>query len=644
MDFTREINWFELGRELLRPEHAVWTGTALFLALLFLRPRNRRLHKTGLLLSVFLTLRFLAWRWTSTLALDTTANAICSGLLLAADVWGAVNMSLFYVHLWNIDRPLPQAPSWEGRPSVDIFVTVTHEPLAILTRTVIGCLSQAYLPRAVHILDDGGRDEVEALARELGCGYFRRGTRRGAKAGNLNYALERTQGELIAVFDVDHIPVRTFLEETAPFFKDPRIAAVQTAHHFVNDDPFRRNFRAGREISNEQELFYQVIMHGLGLWDSAFFAGSAGVIRRSALKEIGGFRMETVTEDTHTSINLLARGYRIEYLNKDLIHGLVPETLYGFLVQRLRWATGNFQIFLKDNPIWKPGLRWYQRVFFVNLLAYYFFPLQRLIYMTAPLWYLAMGWRCLQTDIGSLGSYFLPAFLVNLVMFDAVCGHVSHFALCSIYEIIQMVPVLARMAKTFLCPWLREAEFLVTPKGDTSHARRNNWRTAAPILVLFLALLAGLSAGIWKYLRFPDAWELILINGLWAAYNVIFCGLAIGCTQDQPYRRRAPRVRINLPATIIADGVGREAETVDLSEEGCLLRLPQGGHVPDHFTVDIRSDGISCRVDVHKVHCHHNQDGHLLIKARFPALNAEQRTRLIQLAYTLPAGVADARK
>jgi cellulose synthase (UDP-forming) len=63
------------------------------------------------------------------------------------------------------------------------------------------------------------------------------------KPGNLNHALQLTNGELIAIFDADHVPVRGFLRQTVGFFDDARVALVQTAQHFFNADPFERNLK-----------------------------------------------------------------------------------------------------------------------------------------------------------------------------------------------------------------------------------------------------------------------------------------------------------------------------------------------------------------------------------------------------------------
>jgi len=88
---------------------------------------------------------------------------------------------------WNLRNPEIKLP--EHRYSVDILIPTLGEPLDILRATMVGCNKISY-PHKTFILDDSGRSEVEALAKNLGCNYIARPTHKGAKAGNLNYALK----------------------------------------------------------------------------------------------------------------------------------------------------------------------------------------------------------------------------------------------------------------------------------------------------------------------------------------------------------------------------------------------------------------------------------------------------------------------
>ncbi|WP_229719904.1 glycosyltransferase [Asaia siamensis] len=187
--------------------------------------------------------------------------------------------------------PLPSdTASW---PSVDIYIPTYNEELRIVRQTVLAAMGIDWPNDRinVYILDDGHRDEFREFAESCGAGYIARSEHTHAKAGNLNHAMTLTKGDLIAIFDCDHIAKRNFLIETVgPFMTDERLALIQTPHHFYSPDPFQRNFSHGAFVPPEGNLFYGLIQDGNDFWNATFFCGSCAVIRRSALQEIGGGR------------------------------------------------------------------------------------------------------------------------------------------------------------------------------------------------------------------------------------------------------------------------------------------------------------------------------------------------------------------
>ncbi|MEI9969231.1 MAG: glycosyltransferase [Terracidiphilus sp.] len=167
----------------------------------------------------------------------------------------------------------------------------------------------------VYLLDDGRRKEFEQFAYEAGIGYRTRPDNQFAKAGNINAALKTTTSSLVAVFDSDHVPTRSFLQMTIGWFlRDPKLAVMQTPHRFYSPDPFERNLKQFHIIPNEGELFYGVVQDGNDFWNSSFFCGSCAVLRRAALDEIGGIAGETVTEDAHTSLRMQMAGWNTAYI------------------------------------------------------------------------------------------------------------------------------------------------------------------------------------------------------------------------------------------------------------------------------------------------------------------------------------------
>jgi cellulose synthase (UDP-forming) len=209
--------------------------------------------------------------------------------LFLAEVYIWVMLLLNYLQtVWPLKReivPLPDDMSkW---PTVDIYIPSYNEPLEVVRDTVLAaqCIDYPKDKLKIYLLDDGKRNEFAVFAADVGVGYITRNDNKHAKAGNLNHAMTLTHGELICVFDCDHVATRVFLQATVGgFLNDPMLALVQTPHYFYSPDPFERNLSVGRNIPNEGMLFYGPIQQGNDNWNATFFCGSCAVIRRAALE------------------------------------------------------------------------------------------------------------------------------------------------------------------------------------------------------------------------------------------------------------------------------------------------------------------------------------------------------------------------
>ena len=375
-------------------------GLAILLSL------NRYLRPAIIFLSCFASMRYFYWRIRFTVNLDSTADSVVSLLLLAAEFYGLLILFLGYFQTIEVVERTPARP--KQFPSVDVFIPTYNEPADIVRRTLVGALAIDFPHKQVYVLDDGRRPEIRAMAEALGAVYITRPDNRHAKAGNLNHALGLTRGELIAVFDADHIPIRGFLRYTVGFFADAKVALVQTAQHFFNPDPYERNLKLTHRIPPEQHFFYHVIQCGNDFWNSAFFCGSCAVLRRSAIESIGGIKTETVTEDAHTAMELHARGFDSVYLRIPLAAGLAAETFAAHVRQRMRWARGMAQILRSDCPLLKRGLSFPQRLNYFNAMLHFFFGIPRLILILAPLAFAYLGLHPIRADALAVIAYILP--------------------------------------------------------------------------------------------------------------------------------------------------------------------------------------------------------------------------------------------
>lgn len=375
---------------------AVLALSSIFVYLLINRSPSRRASLILVLMSVSITARYLFWRASDTLDFETTGQAVFGLLLFGAELFAGTLMALSYVQTaWPLNRkpvPLPRDP--EHWPTVDVYIPSYNEALEIVRSTVFAAMNMDW-PRdklRVWILDDGRRPEFRAFAEQVGCGYIIRPDNKGAKAGNLNHAMQHTDGEFIAVFDCDHAPTRAFLQMTVGWLvRDARLAMVQTPHHFYSPDPFERNLARKRRVPNEGLLFYGAIQPGNDLWNAAFFCGSCAVIRRSALQDVGGVPHATVTEDCHCSFLMQQRGWHTAYLRLPLAAGLATERLSLHIGQRIRWARGMIQILRLENTLFARGLTLPQRLCYFTAQFGFLFALPRLVFLCSPLAFLFFG-------------------------------------------------------------------------------------------------------------------------------------------------------------------------------------------------------------------------------------------------------------
>ncbi len=211
---------------------------------------------TLMIMSMFCTFRYGYWRINQVIrffqdpanhwgALDAFF-IIC---LLLAEVYAFIILFLGYFQtIWPLRRApvaLPDDP--EEWPHIDVLIPTYNEPLDVVRYTALGALNMDWPADKLHvyILDDGRRKEFEQFAFEAGIGYRTRPDNKHAKAGNINTALKTMNSPFVAIFDSDHVPTRSFLQMTMGWFlRDPKLAMLQTPHHFYSPDPFERNLRA----------------------------------------------------------------------------------------------------------------------------------------------------------------------------------------------------------------------------------------------------------------------------------------------------------------------------------------------------------------------------------------------------------------
>lgn len=567
----------------------------LFPLVLLLRDtRAEPILRAGFLAAAFTVCGlYLVWRARHSLNFIEPAGPWISIGLYAAELYCFASVLLLVVQTGLGGRRPARRPEAPGfAPSVDVLIPIYKEPLEILERTVVAARAMDYPNFRVHVLDDGHRDEVRLLAERLGATYHQ-GPRRHAKAGNLNQALARTDGELFVVFDTDHVPTRAFLERTVPFFVDPRMGFVQTPHHFRNPDVFQHAFRASGRIPNEQDMFNHGIQSERDRWGGAFFVGSGAVFRRAAIDSVGGFKLLSITEDIHTSQHVHAAGWRSAFVDEDLAVGLSAENLASYIVQRRRWMLGCLQIFFRDNPLFCRGLSLRQRFGYFASLYHFFYPLPRLVFWLTPLAYLYFHLHPILADVAVLTAYLIPYLLVLPMISAVLIPGWARPLWGSFYESAVSAP-LARSILDLVLP--KSLGFQVTPKGITSQSHRFDWASARWTLVLAFGMALGLAKGVYELAAFGVERDAYVFNLAWCGLNLVFLLAGLMIAWERPQRRVEDRVRRTIPVRIrwaSAASVAEEgivASTLDVGLGGCAIALDRPHALPDRFELELMLD------------------------------------------------------
>jgi len=266
---------------------------------------------------------YIGWRWLGSVNTDALWFSIP---LLVAETGAFIGLILFTINLWSAKSPIPgplpasirdcmDDPDTPDRPvSVDVFFATYSEDPELVRLGLQDAKRMTYPHRIdmkIHVLDDGKRPAMEAVAREEGVNYITRSDNLGFKAGNLRNAMTVTSGDFILICDADMRPFPTFLEETLGYFRDPKVAWVQTPHWFHDIPPgvplpaalerwlgspgrgigraFERIFgpvQIGEDpFANDPQLFFDVIQRRRNWANASFCCGAGSIHRREAVME-----------------------------------------------------------------------------------------------------------------------------------------------------------------------------------------------------------------------------------------------------------------------------------------------------------------------------------------------------------------------
>ncbi|MDB4916234.1 MAG: glycosyl transferase 2 family protein [Gemmatimonadetes bacterium] len=551
-------------------------------------PRSQELAIRGIALGAYgYGVYWIIWRWHSSLNWEHPAFSL---VLVLAETFGLISMAFFIFTAWRLEHREP--PPCPDGLSVDVFITCYDEPLQLLRRTAIGARAIRY-PHTTYILDDGKRDEVKAMADGLGIGYIRREGNAHAKAGNLNHAFSVTSGEFVLQLDADHVPLPNILDRLLGYFNEPRLAFVQSPQDFYNTDSFTHvENDEGRQMWEENRLFFSLIQPGKDRMNAAFFCGSCGVLRRTAFEEIGGFSVQTITEDMETSMLLHARGWKSCYHGETLAYGLAPASAAQYHVQRLRWGQGSMQILRKMNPLFVPGLSWKQKISYFSSVIVYLDGAQRLVFYLAPVVFFLFGILPVKVDNHALLIRLVPYMFLTVGSFELLSRGTGYILISERFNMTRFWTYVLALSGYFA---KKPLKFNVTPKG----AGDVPFKTYAP--QLYLAIIS-FSAFVWALVARHLGWidyhdgggmsTAFLVNGAWLVWNLYFALYVVRHSiqsrqlrGDHRFAQRLPtRIQVVMNGEATGDALPATTENINSSglsfrstssfDEGALLDIP----------------------------------------------------------------------
>ena len=470
--------------------------------------------------------------------------AALSGLLLLGLVRLTHALALLRAGPRAPEPPPPPPTAW---PSVTVQLPVFEE--AAVVGRLLAAVARLDYPRErleVQVLDDSQDETADLLAagvadlrrQGIAAHHLRRPTRAGYKAGALAAGLEQARGELVALFDADFLPPPDFLRRAVPWFQDPRVGLVQAAWGHEN--------RAASLLTRLQALLldahFQVEQAARDLQGGfVAFNGTAGVLRRAAIEDAGGWSADTLTEDLDLALRAQLCGWRFRFLPDLVVPAELPEDGPALRAQQQRWTRGAAATTRKLlRLIWRaPGLRTGQRLSASALLLQH------------AAWPLLLLLLLGSAAIAALPAQPPPWFpLAQALLFALASGSVALAwavgqrarGARGVLEALALAPLLFALGFGLCAANARAwwqglrggaAAFARTPKRGDARAPRYAVARALPLAELLLGLVCAGACGAALARERPAALPFLLLMAAGL--------LGWGLTLLRPARSRAPR-------------------------------------------------------------------------------------------------------
>lgn len=550
------------------------------------------LRKSVACVYIAVMLAYLGWRIT----IINPASLTLSLIYFFAEVLGFVLGLVMIFCSWDYKH-------YEPRPAplgltVDVFITTYQESVELVRWTAIAAREIRYTHQT-FILDDGNRPEMRALAAELGVNYLARGKNTDAKAGNLNYGLKHSTADFVMVFDADHIVMPHALDVTLGFFRDEKVALVQTPQDFYNIDAFQYvNARRNGGLWHDQTFFYNIAEPAREMFNGSSCIGTGVVYRRAAIDAIGGIPIDTVTEDMQTSLKLHKLGYETIYINEPIAYGVAAADIREFYKTRHRWAHGNLHALRVEKILTCKGLTFGQRLSYLTLGLIYIEGWQQLLLYSVPVVSLLLGWAPFEITVVNVLVVLLFPVLTTMLLQELGCG----FSRAWVNEIFSVARFPLHLLSWVALFGRKKIPFRTSSK--TIHGKAE-WPLLTPQLIVLASSLGAFGYGVvnmaldFQVGPLAEAFlmmsaghfdtvdwnakldqgytvELVAVSGFWALFNSTKTGYLISkAFADSRKQADEYRFDVRLPLQFRAGARDADARVFKISRSTISARLYQ---------------------------------------------------------------------
>ena len=550
--------------------------------------------------NAIISILYILWRVT-TIPTNNFISFILGITLYSAELLGLISFLIFQFLFTKKYKLIPKSLKdfKDGQvPTVDVLICTYNEPLELLKKTIVASKNLNY-PKdkfKVYVCDDGKRNELKELCKLYDVNYITRNDNKGAKAGNINNAINIISGDLFAVLDADMIPKKEFLNRTVGYFSNKNTAFVQTPQVYYNQDMYQYNL--SKNIPNEQDFFMRNIEEARASINAVLHVGTNAVFNRQYVLNIGGYPTCSITEDMAVGMLLQANGHDSVFINEELVLGLSATTFSELVKQRDRWCRGNLQVIKKFNIFFNKGLTLSQKIAYFDGVIYWLSSIQKLIYILSPIIYLLTSNLIIDAPVENLLTMFIPFLLGQLLIFKILSPKTRSLKWSHYYEIAMAPHISLSVLKELLA---LKINFNVTSKDITSNKKYFQFKIAVPHILIAITTIISWIIGTLSLTAEKGNLYAYIINILWSFYNLIGIITSLKVAYQKPIYRKSERIKISetIKTKVIFNTKSLNGKLYDISESGLgiILNHPYNLEINSIVHIKFNNINLDCKVN-----------------------------------------------